>query len=67
MFLTECPRDAMQGWGEMIPTQKKIDYINRIKEGEVLKFYGHVEKRYDKYQLIINKIDKIRNEEQNEK
>ena len=43
---------------------KKIDYINRIKEGEVLKFYGHVEKRYDKYQLIINKIDKIRNQEQ---
>lgn len=30
MFLTECPRDAMQGWGEMIPTQKKIDYINSL-------------------------------------
>ena len=30
MFLTECPRDAMQGWGEMIPTQKKIDYINAL-------------------------------------
>ena len=23
MFLTECPRDAMQGWGEFIPTDKK--------------------------------------------
>jgi len=22
----------MQGWGEMIPTQKKIDYINRLME-----------------------------------
>ncbi len=32
MFLTECPRDAMQGWGEMIPTQKKIDYINALME-----------------------------------
>ena len=32
MFLTECPRDAMQGWGEFIPTQKKIDYINRLME-----------------------------------
>ena len=32
MFLTECPRDAMQGWGEMIPTQTKIDYINRLME-----------------------------------
>ena len=32
MFLTECPRDAMQGWGEFIPTQKKIDYINSLME-----------------------------------
>jgi hydroxymethylglutaryl-CoA lyase len=30
MFLTECPRDAMQGWGQMIPTQQKIDYINAL-------------------------------------
>lgn len=30
MFLTECPRDAMQGWGEFISTQKKIDYINAL-------------------------------------
>jgi hydroxymethylglutaryl-CoA lyase len=30
MFLTECPRDAMQGWGEFIPTQQKIDYINAL-------------------------------------
>ncbi len=32
MFLTECPRDAMQGWGELIPTAKKIDYINSLME-----------------------------------
>ena len=32
MFLTECPRDAMQGWGEFIPTQKKIDYINSLMD-----------------------------------
>jgi len=32
MFLTECPRDAMQGWGEFIPTAKKIDYINSLME-----------------------------------
>lgn len=30
MFLTECPRDAMQGWGEFISTQNKIDYINLL-------------------------------------
>lgn len=32
MFLTECPRDAMQGWGEFIPTAKKIDYINSLMD-----------------------------------
>lgn len=32
MFLTECPRDAMQGWGEFIPTATKIDYINILMD-----------------------------------
>ena len=28
--LIECPRDAMQGWQNFIPTQKKIEYINSL-------------------------------------
>lgn len=28
--IIECPRDAMQGWKNFIPTQKKIDYINSL-------------------------------------
>ncbi|WP_228063627.1 beta/alpha barrel domain-containing protein [Faecalibacter rhinopitheci] len=28
--IIECPRDAMQGWKEIIPTTQKIDYINRL-------------------------------------
>lgn len=28
--LIECPRDAMQGWKEFIPTGKKIAYINSL-------------------------------------
>ena len=28
--LIECPRDAMQGWSEFIPTEIKIDYINAL-------------------------------------
>ena len=28
--LIECPRDAMQGWKNFIPTQDKIDYINQL-------------------------------------
>jgi hydroxymethylglutaryl-CoA lyase len=28
--LIECPRDAMQGWKNIIPTEKKIEYINSL-------------------------------------
>lgn len=28
--LTECPRDAMQGWKNFIPTEKKITYLNAL-------------------------------------
>jgi hydroxymethylglutaryl-CoA lyase len=28
--LVECPRDAMQGWPHIIPTEKKIAYINSL-------------------------------------
>lgn len=28
--LVECPRDAMQGWKSWIPTELKIEYINKL-------------------------------------
>lgn len=28
--LIECPRDAMQGWKEMIPTETKVEYLNKL-------------------------------------
>ncbi len=28
--LIECPRDAMQGWSHIIPTKKKIQYLNAL-------------------------------------
>ena len=28
--LVECPRDAMQGWPDFIPTEKKIEYLNAL-------------------------------------
>jgi hydroxymethylglutaryl-CoA lyase len=28
--LIECPRDAMQGWKQFIPANKKIEYINSL-------------------------------------
>src|SRR6185436_6115058 len=30
MKLIECPRDAMQGLEEFIPTDKKVAYINQL-------------------------------------
>lgn len=35
----------------------RIIYVNQIKEGDLLKIHGHVEKRLDRYQIIINKIE----------
>src|ERR1700677_749050 len=28
--LVECPRDAMQGWPQIIPTARKIEYLNAL-------------------------------------
>jgi hydroxymethylglutaryl-CoA lyase len=28
--LIECPRDAMQGWANFIPTEKKVGYLNQL-------------------------------------
>ena len=30
IHLVECPRDAMQGWKTIIPTEKKITYLNSL-------------------------------------
>lgn len=30
LTLVECPRDAMQGWPHLIPTEKKITYLNAL-------------------------------------
>lgn len=30
MKIIECPRDAMQGWHQFIPTEQKISYLNML-------------------------------------
>lgn len=32
VYITECPRDAMQGWPHMIPTEVKINYLSKLLE-----------------------------------
>ena len=34
------------------------DYSN-IKIGDIIKIKGRVERRYDEYQIIVSKIDKL--------
>ena len=29
---------------------------NNIKKKDIIKVYGHIEKRYDQYQVIVNNI-----------
>ena len=38
----------------------RINYANIIKDGDLLKIAGHVEKRLDKYQIIVMKLEKIK-------
>jgi len=38
----------------------RINYINHIKTGDILKISGHVQKRLDKYQIVVNKIELIK-------
>ena len=39
----------------------RINYANIIKVGDILKVTSHVERRFDKYQLIVNKIEVVNN------
>ena len=39
----------------------RIDYANRIKNGDLLKIVGKVEKRFDKYQIIVNSLEVVNN------
>lgn len=32
VIITECPRDAMQGWPHFIPTDKKLVYLSKLLE-----------------------------------
>lgn len=48
MQIVECPRDAMQGWGQFIATEKKIAYINQLlKVGyDIIDFGSFVSPKY---------------------
>lgn len=44
---------------DLIIFPNKFNLISDIKVGDVVNIYGKVEKRYDKYQILINDIKKV--------
>lgn len=44
---------------DLIVFPNKFNLINDIKVGDIVNVYGRVEKRYDKYQILINDIKKV--------
>ena len=46
---------------DFIVFSNKINLITDIKVGDIVKIFGKVEKRFDKYQVIVNDIKRITN------
>jgi hypothetical protein len=52
--LIECPRDAMQGWKNFIPTEKKIEYINSLLKVDLIQLILEVlflQKQFRKWRI----------------
>jgi len=54
MAFLSCSDETSQE--DFILFPNKINYLNDIKKGDVIYIAGHVEKRLDKYQVIISSI-----------
>mgnify|MGYP004466950023 CR=1 FL=1 len=44
---------------DLIVFPNKFNLISDIKVGDIVNVYGRVEKRYDKYQILVNDIKKV--------
>ena len=44
---------------EFIVFSTEMKYLDNIKKYDLVKITGKVERRYDKYQIIVNKIEKV--------
>ena len=44
---------------DLIVFPNKFNLLNDIKIGDIVNVYGRVEKRYDKYQILVNDIKKV--------
>ena len=46
---------------DFIVFPNKFNMLDNISNGDIVLITGKVEKRYDKYQVIVNKIEKVMN------
>ena len=44
---------------DFIVFPNKFNLLNDLKVGDIVKVYGKVERRYDKYQVLVNDIRKV--------
>ncbi len=47
------------GKGDFVVFPKIVNQIFDIKTGDIVHIKGHVERRYDRYQIIVNEIKKV--------
>ena len=44
---------------DFIVFPNKFDLLNNIRVSDIVKIHGRVEKRFDKYQILVNDIKKV--------
>ena len=44
---------------DLVMFPKTFKIYNNVKVGDIIKIRGKIEKRFDKYQIIVNELQKI--------
>ena len=57
MAFLQCSDETSEA--DFIIFPNKYNLINEIKKGDIVYISGHIERRMDKYQVIVNNIKKI--------
>ena len=57
MAFLVCSDDTSDA--DFILFPNRYNLINDIKKGDIVYISGHVEKRLDKYQVVVNNLKKI--------
>ena len=44
---------------DFIVFPNKFNLIKDVKVGDIIRVYGKVERRYDKFQILVNDVQKV--------